>query len=159
MLPNNDQAQTRKLVIIIASIAVLCGALLLIGNARGWWGCNDNCEASNSQSTGDDTITDTHTDTDGFAPDLTGEAVTLTGTFMCLLHRDTEGPQTEECALGMKLDDGTYYAVADGSADYSLVMGASSGDKITVGGFLKKEESDHYQSSGTVTITSLEVIE
>lgn len=35
----------------------------------------------------------------------------LTGTMVCLPHVDTTGPQTMECAFGIKLDDGTYYAV------------------------------------------------
>jgi hypothetical protein len=41
---------------------------------------------------------------------------TLSGFETCLPHKDTSGPQTLECALGIKTDDGTYYAL-----DFSLL--------------------------------------
>lgn len=37
--------------------------------------------------------------------------VTLSGTSVCLPHRDTSGPQTMECAFGLKSEDGTHYAL------------------------------------------------
>ena len=36
---------------------------------------------------------------------------TLTGTYVCLPHKDTSGPQTLECAFGIKTDEGDYYAL------------------------------------------------
>jgi hypothetical protein len=36
---------------------------------------------------------------------------TFTGVSLCLPHVDTSGPQTEECASGMRTDSGEYYAV------------------------------------------------
>ena len=35
----------------------------------------------------------------------------LEGEFVCLPHTDTTGPQTEECAFGLKTADGKYYAL------------------------------------------------
>lgn len=37
--------------------------------------------------------------------------VTLSGTSVCLPHRDASGPQTMECAFGLKTEDGTHYAL------------------------------------------------
>lgn len=36
---------------------------------------------------------------------------TFVGTPTCLPHRDTSGPQTLECAFGIRFADGTYYAL------------------------------------------------
>ncbi len=36
---------------------------------------------------------------------------TLSGTYVCLPHIDTSGPQTDECVFGLKTDNGDYYAV------------------------------------------------
>jgi hypothetical protein len=51
---------------------------------------------------------DTNTEDQGAQSDKT---VKLTGTFACLPHRDTSGPQTLECAFGIKTDDGFYYSL------------------------------------------------
>ncbi|HRH26329.1 MAG TPA: hypothetical protein PLF31_02570 [Candidatus Paceibacterota bacterium] len=60
---------------------------------------------------------------------------TLTGTYMCLPHTNTTGPQTEECVFGLKADDGTYYAV-DFYLMSSMVPSIKSGDRITASGVL-----------------------
>jgi hypothetical protein len=44
---------------------------------------------------------------DDYAP----QRATLSGTYLCLPHVNTDGPQTLECAFGIKTDDGTYYAL------------------------------------------------
>jgi hypothetical protein len=43
--------------------------------------------------------------------DIVRTPLTLTGTYLCLPHRDTSGPQTLECALGLQTDNGDYYAI------------------------------------------------
>jgi hypothetical protein len=35
----------------------------------------------------------------------------FTGEFVCLPHKNTDGPQTMECAFGLKADDGNYFAL------------------------------------------------
>lgn len=44
------------------------------------------------------------------------QRTTLSGTAVCLPHRDTTGPQTMECAFGLQTEAGEYYAV-----DFSLM--------------------------------------
>jgi hypothetical protein len=72
---------------------------------------------------------------------------TLTGEVVCLPHADTDGPQTMECAFGMKTDVGEYYAL-----DLSLMSqenpGLDSGDRFTANGLITPIEmlsSDHWQ--------------
>lgn len=42
---------------------------------------------------------------------IPNNTITITGTFTCLPHKNTSGPQTMECAFGLKADDGHYYAL------------------------------------------------
>jgi hypothetical protein len=73
---------------------------------------------------------------------------TFTGEAVCLPHKDTTGAQTLECALGIKLDDGTYY----GLRSERNLDGFEVGKQLKVTGTLKAEESDRYQSVGTITV-------
>lgn len=84
--------------------------------------------------------------------DVDGE-VSLRGTSVCLPHLDTSGPQTMECAIGLKTEDGTYYALAGQS---SATMSGTYPEKlITVEGTLRKETSTVYQSKGTITVSKI----
>ncbi|HEY0220696.1 MAG TPA: hypothetical protein VGC58_00555 [Candidatus Paceibacterota bacterium] len=64
--------------------------------------------------------------------DPTPKAATLSGTYVCLPHLDTSGPQTMECAFGLKTDEGDYYAVDLGQASTSL-------DQFQTGKHIKAE--------------------
>lgn len=63
--------------------------------------------------------------------------VAIEGTFVCLPHKDTSGPQTLECALGMKGNDGGYYAIGGKSASVESKLGNIPNDaRIRVSGTL-----------------------
>lgn len=47
----------------------------------------------------------------GEVSDITSYRGTLSGEVACLPHADTDGPQTMECAYGLKTDVGEYYAL------------------------------------------------
>lgn len=85
-----------------------------------------------------------------------GEPVTVTGTFTCLPHKQTDGPQTLECAFGLRTEDGTYYALRDSSTDYSLLGGVATDEKITVTGTLSDNPQTIYQDRGIITVTSVD---
>ncbi|MFM2357679.1 MAG: hypothetical protein RJA61_416 [Candidatus Parcubacteria bacterium] len=97
---------------------------------------------------------------DGTDLDPTPRNVTLSGTYVCLPHVDTSGPQTEECAFGLKTDGGLYYAVNFG-ASASAMEQFQSGAHITADGFVVIREalsSDHwakYDMEGIFTITKM----
>lgn len=44
-------------------------------------------------------------------PSDTPQRVTLEGEYVCLPHKETSGPQTLECAFGLKTDEGSFYAL------------------------------------------------
>lgn len=82
---------------------------------------------------------------------------TLSGVQVCLPHKDTTGPQTLECAIGMKTDSGEYYALdLEAAANTSAMEG---GKRFTASGTITPIEllsSDHwqkYQVSGIFSVT------
>lgn len=92
------------------------------------------------------------------------ERATLTGTQVCLPHRDTTGPQTMECAIGMKTADGKYYAL-----DFNLMSQTPpvipGGQVFSVSGILTPTamlSSDHWQKynmEGIFSVTDSVIIQ
>lgn len=72
---------------------------------------------------------------------------TLTGEYICLSHKQTEGPQTLECAFGMKTEAGEFYAL-----DFNALSGEKpnlqTGEKFSASGIITPIEmlsSDYWQ--------------
>lgn len=92
--------------------------------------------------------------------DATPQEMTLSGTYICLPHLDTSGPQTEECAFGLKTDDGVYYAVNFGQSAGAMEQ-FQSGAHITAEGFIVLKEAlstdqwAKYNMKGIFTITRM----
>jgi hypothetical protein len=86
--------------------------------------------------------------------------VTLSGTYVCLPHLNTNGPQTEECAFGLQTDEGVYYAVNFGASANSFNQ-FQSRKHIKAEGFVVIKEalsSDHwtkYNMKGIFTVTKI----
>lgn len=84
--------------------------------------------------------------------------VTLTGTYECLPHLKTDGPQTMECAFGFKTDDGIHYAVNFGQSAKAAEQ-FRSGSHIVAEGFITPKETlntdqwNVYNMKGIFTIT------
>jgi hypothetical protein len=92
--------------------------------------------------------------------DPTPKNVTLSGVYVCLPHKDTTGPQTEECAFGIKTDDGDYYAVNFGQSADAMNQ-FQSGSRIKAEGFtvikeaLSTNQWDKYNMKGIFTVTKM----
>lgn len=82
-----------------------------------------------------------------------GESVKISGIIICLPHRNTNGPQTMECAFGLKADDGNNYGLSDSGFKY--LMGVGNGTRVEIKGKLIKKQDEKYNSSGTIEIESL----
>lgn len=86
--------------------------------------------------------------------------ITLSGTYVCLPHLDTTGPQTEECAFGLKTDDGTHYAVNFGASADAMSQ-FQSGARVSAEGFVVIKEAlssnqwAKYNMNGIFTITQI----
>lgn len=92
--------------------------------------------------------------------DPTPKNVTLSGTYVCLPHLNTKGPQTMECAFGIQTDDGEYYAVNFGQSADAMNQ-FRSGAHITAEGFVVIKEAldtnqwQKYNMKGIFTVTKV----
>jgi hypothetical protein len=72
---------------------------------------------------------------------------TLSGEVVCLPHRDTEGPQTLECVMGLQTDTDEYYAL-DFSMASQMNPGIDHGNRMRANGLITPVEmlsSDRWQ--------------
>ncbi len=77
-------------------------------------------------------------------------AVTIEGEVVCLPHKNSDGPQTLECALGIKDDAGRYYGLRDTSEFPPTHI------RFRVRGNLQPPASDdRYNVAGNITVTEL----
>jgi hypothetical protein len=92
---------------------------------------------------------------------VTPGKATLQGEYVCLPHRDTKGPQTLECALGVKAQDGNYYSLDMSAVTFPAGM-INTGDAISVEGNLVPVEAlstDHWQKYNIKGIVRVESVE
>lgn len=83
----------------------------------------------------------------GDGNDVTSYRGTLSGEVVCLPHADTDGPQTKECAYGLRTDSGEHYAL-----DLALMSQENppleTGERISANGLITPLEmlsSDHWK--------------
>lgn len=87
--------------------------------------------------------------------------VTLSGSTVCLPHRDTSGPQTMECAFGLKTDDGSHYALDLRILETDILGGLPTDERMTLVGTLIPLEDidenvwDRYGIVGQLRVTSV----
>jgi hypothetical protein len=85
----------------------------------------------------------------------TGTSIQIQGEILCLPHKDTTGPQTMECAYGIKDDKGQYYGLRDGDPGYKNVSGHPMNTHVEVTGIFKKDSSSTYPTIGTIEVTKI----
>lgn len=91
-------------------------------------------------------------------PETSYEA-TFTGDTVCLPHRDTTGPQTLECAIGMKIEDGRHIAL---DLQFLPDAGIDTGQHLTLHGtftVIEALSSDHWQKYDVFGILSVKSID
>jgi hypothetical protein len=67
---------------------------------------------------------------------LESEEITLTGTLICLPHRDTSGPQTLECAFGLQTGEGVNYALDTDVFEGDAMTNFNTGSMAEISGVL-----------------------
>lgn len=82
-----------------------------------------------------------------------GESVTVSGTMICLPHKNSSGSQTMECAFGLKGDDGNNYGLTD--PNWKYLTGVSFDKKVEIKGKLTKKPDQKYDSAGVIEIEFL----
>jgi hypothetical protein len=81
--------------------------------------------------------------------------ISIKGVVLCLPHKDTSGPQTLECAFGLKDENGRYYGLKDSDPGYKNVGNLPMNEPVEVTGSLKKETSTTYPTVGTIEVTKI----
>jgi hypothetical protein len=80
--------------------------------------------------------------------------ITVTGQSVCLPHKNKDGPQTMECAFGIKAPDGMYYGLRD--PDFKYVSTLRNGKTYTITGiFTKALPNNNYDTPGSIEIQSV----
>lgn len=82
-------------------------------------------------------------------------SVSIKGTTLCLPHKDTSGPQTLECAYGLKDKEGQYYAIRDLDPTYKNISKLAMNSEVTLVGNFREETSKIYPIVGTIEISEI----
>lgn len=92
-----------------------------------------------------------------FAPASKASIVNLRGKTVCLPKEDTTGPQTQECAYGLKVSDDIHYALAD-LETRSGGKPFRTGDLVTVTGTLSPTGKDSvYDTVGIIEVDDIKL--
>lgn len=83
----------------------------------------------------------------------------MVGRIVCLPHKNSEGPQTMECAFGFQDQQGKYYSLHDTDPEYKNVSNAPMNVPVRVSGTFTLKEDDKYKSIGVIDVTSLTVVQ
>ena len=150
----------RKIVIVISVILVL---LLACAGGMYYWYSKKTSVTSYAECVAEgNPVMDSHPNQcqtmNGKSFTDPNATQTFEGSAVCLPHKDTDGPQTLECAMGLKVDDGTYYGV---SGDKSNVLsGVTESDKkVRITGTLEPSNTTKYDIKQIIAVKSIEVIE
>lgn len=86
--------------------------------------------------------------------------ITISGTYVCLPHINTAGPQTMECAYGLLTSEGKYYGL-DLQKLIPSIPTITIGEKVSVTGLFVKLEAlstdfwQKYPIEGIISVTSV----
>jgi len=130
-------APETKIIATLVVIAIIVGAFWLFGSEK-------EMEISNNDSSPDNMLSE-------------GQ-VSVIGTLVCLPHRDMDGPQTLECAFGLRDMNGKYYSLVDTDPSLRNIIGIPTNAQIEVMGNFKWQEDQKYISSGVIIIESIVIL-
>lgn len=94
-----------------------------------------------------------------------GQSVTLTGTYVCLPHRNPDQPHTLECAYGLAVGE-TNFALDTSQLSQNIILNLRTDDLITVSGVLTPAEEltddavyQSYDIEGVITATAIATVD
>lgn len=151
------QSNSKKRIVIIFSIL---GVLILAGAAGSYYyysrmksvASYDECVAAGNkvmESSPEQCMTP-----DGKHFTNPQASKVFEGVAVCLPHKDSSGPQTLECAVGIKTDDGTYYGIS-GDKNNDLGSLAGSDKKVRVSGVVEKSTDTKYDIKELINVKEI----
>jgi hypothetical protein len=88
------------------------------------------------------------------------QQATLEGKMICLPHKNQDGPQTLECAIGFTSDNGKTYAIQSDSPDIALSGAAGSDKKVRITGVVSADDTNSkYKTDGKLRVDHFELVE
>lgn len=85
------------------------------------------------------------------------EIVTVEGEVVCLPHKNSDGPQTLECAAGLKTTDGKHYGLSTNDPASPLTTAAGTQKKASVTGALEPTGDTQYDIEGIIAVEKYEI--
>ena len=86
--------------------------------------------------------------------------ITVRGTALCLPHKDTSGPQTLECAFGIKDTEGRYFGLSDTDTSYRNLMDLPfNKTTVEVSGTFTPRTDSNYQDIGVIAVSSARLVD
>ncbi|HET6746896.1 MAG TPA: hypothetical protein VFH06_02195 [Candidatus Saccharimonadales bacterium] len=82
---------------------------------------------------------------------------TFEGTAVCLPHKDSNGPQTMECAVGIKTTDGIFYGIS-GDTESKLSGMTGTDKKVRVTGKVEKSTDTIYDIDELINVSKIELL-
>lgn len=86
-----------------------------------------------------------------------GQAIEVTGEIVCLPHKDTSGPITLECAIGLMDTNGVYFSLVD--PDQQFIPNLVSGQQYRISGLFSLVSDSQYDIEGQINIRNIESVE
>lgn len=86
----------------------------------------------------------------------------LEGRATCLPHKDRSGEQTLECALGLKTDAGTYYALDGSALEPGALVTLNESERVRVSGLtvpIEAISSDRWAVYDVIGIMRVDSVE
>ena len=90
-------------------------------------------------------------------PSISPGPITVKGTTDCLPHKKTSGPQPLLCAMALRTDDGTYYALDFSQNELARQTGGGSVIQVT-GTLTLPQETSPFVSTGTIVVTKITAV-
>ncbi len=84
------------------------------------------------------------------------QEVTLTGKVACLVHKNSDGPHTLECAIGFNATNGKTYGLRYEPSDLSLAGAAGSDKEVRITGTISNDTDQKYKTDGILKVSHFE---
>lgn len=150
-----------QLIFSLALLAIAIAGYLVTRSFTPQAAPDENASSTVATTTQDATSSTSSVVTPSWSEPVPAGQQSIEGTYVCLPHKDTGGPQTLECALGLKADDGKHYAlVSAGATSYSASATTPTGVRVRVTGHvtptmaLSDSRWEVYDIAGTISVTT-----
>ncbi|MES2135082.1 MAG: hypothetical protein V4449_02490 [Patescibacteria group bacterium] len=85
--------------------------------------------------------------------------IAISGVMLCLPHNNVEGPQTSECAYGLKDDSERYFMLLDSDPNYLNIIRVPMNVRVKVEGMFGPHNSSKYRDIGIISATKVTALD